>query len=837
MIRPHTLTGCALALLLGSLHGAEADAQTLLAGPWLQTATPTSAWILWETDDHDESRVEWGPVGEPLSQSTEGASLPHSGGRVHEVQLTGLEPGATYAYRVVTGAAMSEAHRLTTPERAEAEAPIGFIAMSDMQIDRSNPEVFTELIRDGVIPYVQGRTGEVELDRALTMVLIPGDLVENGDELGQWRGDFFGAGAPLFSRVPLYPVPGNHERDSPHFFRYFHLPENGSPGYAEHWWYHDVGNVRVIGLDSNGGYRVQEQLDWLDGVLADACDQAPIDFVFAQLHHPYRSELWIAGNTDYTGDVVERLERFTEGCGKPSVHFFGHTHGYSRGQSRDHSHLHVNVASAGGNIDYWGEFAQQDYDVFTVSQDEYGFVHVEVEAGDSPRFRMRRISRGNEARARDNEIRDEIVVRRGGAGPLWPRPISPWRDDHSPDCLVFQAGAFEDRDEGTRHQASHWQVSRACDDFSAPLRERWVQQDNWYGGENTQAGVDLKELQVEGLEPDSTYCWRVRYRSDGLTWSPWSEPLPFSTGASMRTANLLTNPGAEEGLAGWQAVEGVIESLQGGECDSVAPHSGERLFAVGGVCEGESERGEALQRVDVSAWGAEIDAGEASAVLRGHLRDFGGQDVPAMFVVLRDSAGGEVGRSEPVEGPVAAWSLREVRIALPPGVRAVEVHLTGTRNAGSDNDSYFDDLELRLDLGEQVACEAPSAPEPPVEMDAGVDTGEDAAGEDTSAGDVSGEDTGAGDDADAEASPDAREGDSGVAADSASSVEPDAGQAPGGNDGAGCGCRVGAPVGGEAPWWLAVWLGVGLTWRRRSRRMEGQPVHSGHRDAERPPYV
>ena len=81
-------------------------------------------------------------------------------------------------------------------------------------------------------------------------------------------------------------------------------------------------------------------------------------------------------------DVVERLETFSTNCGKPSIHFYGHTHGYSRGQSRDHQHLMVNVSSAGGALDRWGEQPQADYPEFSVSQDTYGFVIVDVEAGD-----------------------------------------------------------------------------------------------------------------------------------------------------------------------------------------------------------------------------------------------------------------------------------------------------------------------------------------------------------------------------------------------------------------------------------------------------------------------
>ena len=46
----------------------------------------------------------------------------------------------------------------------------------------------------------------------------------------------------------------------------------------------------------------------------------------------------------------ERLEAFSADCGRPGLLLFGHTHGYSRGQSLEHRHAAVNVATAGGAI-------------------------------------------------------------------------------------------------------------------------------------------------------------------------------------------------------------------------------------------------------------------------------------------------------------------------------------------------------------------------------------------------------------------------------------------------------------------------------------------------------
>ncbi|MDO1499519.1 metallophosphoesterase [Winogradskyella maritima] len=101
--------------------------------------------------------------------------------------------------------------------------------------------------------------------------MIPGDLVSDGTNYSHWTDHFFEPSKNLFSEVPVYPVLGNHEKNTTYYFKYFSLPENGTPAYAEHWWYKDYGNVRIIGLDSNDGFRnIQKQYDWLQEVLNDA---------------------------------------------------------------------------------------------------------------------------------------------------------------------------------------------------------------------------------------------------------------------------------------------------------------------------------------------------------------------------------------------------------------------------------------------------------------------------------------------------------------------------------------------------------------------------------------
>jgi hypothetical protein len=280
-----------------------------------------------------------------------------------------------------------------------------------MQRDKRHPHKFAEVVERGVVRFVRAEYGGSPAD-VLSALLVPGDLVRDGRRYRSYRKHFFGPLAPLARHVPLYPSIGNHEEDSAWYFRYFRLPTRGDEASPEHWWWQDIGNVRVVGLDSNVGYRNQAQLAWLERLLARTCDEPHVDFVFAQLHHPERSELWPDGDTAYAGLVARRLERFASRCGKPTLQLHGHTHGYERVHSRERRHSVVGVASAGGELDHVQPGKSASLPGGVVLQAEYGFVVIEVAGGARPWFRVRRVSLGNEREARDNEVRDTFTVHR-----------------------------------------------------------------------------------------------------------------------------------------------------------------------------------------------------------------------------------------------------------------------------------------------------------------------------------------------------------------------------------------------------------------------------------------
>jgi len=71
---------------------------SLLAGPIPQRVQDTTARIWWQTDKPSSTILMYGPDPNNLSQKKEEAW----GQQSHTIELTGLQPGATYYYQVVT---------------------------------------------------------------------------------------------------------------------------------------------------------------------------------------------------------------------------------------------------------------------------------------------------------------------------------------------------------------------------------------------------------------------------------------------------------------------------------------------------------------------------------------------------------------------------------------------------------------------------------------------------------------------------------------------------------------------------------------------------------------
>jgi chitodextrinase len=86
--------------------------------------------------------------------------------------------------------------------------------------------------------------------------------------------------------------------------------------------------------------------------------------------------------------------------------------------------------------------------------------------------------------------------------------------------VTLESSAFSDPDGGDTHAASQWQITTNAGDYGSPVF------DNAH-----EAGSSLTSIVVTAcsLNPDTTYCWRVRYQDNHGAWSDWSEESSFTT--------------------------------------------------------------------------------------------------------------------------------------------------------------------------------------------------------------------------------------------------------------------------------------------------------------------
>ena len=84
---------------------------------------------------------------------------------------------------------------------------------------------------------------------------------------------------------------------------------------------------------------------------------------------------------------------------------------------------------------------------------------------------------------------------------------------------------------------------------------------------------------------------------------------------------------------------------------------------------------------------------------------FRGADLPEIKLNFLDQNSNTLGSSNTLSSLNDTWTMVAEWASIPPQTRKIQVELKGTRNAGTDNDSYFDDLFLRVGM-ENEDCDS-----------------------------------------------------------------------------------------------------------------------------------
>jgi len=276
----------------------------IIKGPYLQQLTPDSIVIMWETNTAADSQVDYDDgVSGPLSFYVDESV------KIHEIQLTGLAADTEYYYTVTSGTKTSPTSTFATAP--DTERDFRFVAYGDT---RTNANAHAAVIQ-GII------------NSAPEIVIHTGDLVENGDDSGQWGRQFFGPAHDLMINTPLLPIIGNHEGSGNLFRDLFSLGDN------DDWFAFTYGGVRFIGLNThNRSYSPgSAQYNWLAGyddggqwvpgeLESDEYNNATWHIVY--FHHPPYTAT--SGHSDEIG-VQTHLVPLFEQYGVDMV-FNGHSH-------------------------------------------------------------------------------------------------------------------------------------------------------------------------------------------------------------------------------------------------------------------------------------------------------------------------------------------------------------------------------------------------------------------------------------------------------------------------------------------------------------------------------
>lgn len=499
--------------------------------PYLQTPTPNSIYISWNSYDISATKVEYGTTP-ALGNITIGSYETISTNRWHTVKLTGLLPATRYYYRCISGTDTSDIYPFRTPTiSGDPNGHVRFAVIGDSQtyVGRATATA------DSILKTFINLYGVNWYD-SVSLVMHTGDIMGDGSNIGTYLSEYFIPFSKISCSVPFMVSIGNHVGENASFYsfmKYDELSDYPTTNIlCEKYYSFYVGNCQFIAMNTNGLYNNVVQTNWLHQKLLDSDANAQCDFVFTFSHQPGESELWPDGNSSYVwNNVYGELKTFP----KVTMHSTGHSHNYERAviksvHAQNWDFRTVLSGGGGGDLDRWGMYANQtNYAETQRSLDHYNYVLVDVDMSQKT-CNTTMYSLGNPDKPLNNVIMDQWHRKLNQSAPAKPLALTP--NTTSNDSPMLVASAFSGVDS---LMSSQFQLTGKYNSWNASVIDVIRDSEDIYGvvnfnPVNLNAGIDLQRLAVSTgiLISDSSYKWRIRYRDHNVRWSDWSDSIVFT---------------------------------------------------------------------------------------------------------------------------------------------------------------------------------------------------------------------------------------------------------------------------------------------------------------------
>ena len=504
--------------------------------PYLQGAGTTTMNICWHDTSTFGTKVKYG-LDSILNESTSGTNeLISDPYRWHTVKLTGLSPNTRYFYQVSSGNATSGIYSFKTLPDNSYSGKIRFVLFSDTH--DSDTASASKVLRAAKTKIRELYGADIE--NHINGIFHSGDITMSGNVAEQYSNQYFQPMSALSSNIPTMAVAGNHEGESPFFYKYLKLDDqsvySNSTALNEKIWQVRVGNSLFIGLNTNiiGQYGTT-MANWLDTRLKEVENDASIDFVFMFMHHPPYSELWFDvstfdGGANYVKNVLfPIIRKYT----KVQQLNSGHTHGFERGTilspKIDGDFRFIIGGGGGGALDNWGDFTNLDYPDIHIALDHFCFQILEIDIANHS-WQSSMYSLGNQFKSRNIELMDHWYKKISQSGPNIPVVENLV---NNADNIQFNSSQFSGTD-------SLMSVEMKVTDITGNYQiviDSLVHWENVYGADQNfipidrNSAVNLYQIKIGKslLSEYKLYSYSVRYRDHNLKWSDWSDLILFNS--------------------------------------------------------------------------------------------------------------------------------------------------------------------------------------------------------------------------------------------------------------------------------------------------------------------